>query len=67
MAQAVQRHGLALRYGPEAIRNDPELAYAAVKCSWRAMRHVSEALRSSSRIAAGPLGRVVAEVRCERP
>ena len=50
MLSAVQQHGVALQYGTEEIRADPELAYLAVKASWRALSNVSEKLRGSSRI-----------------
>ncbi|CAE7909880.1 unnamed protein product, partial [Symbiodinium sp. KB8] len=50
MLQAVQQHGVALQYGTEEIRADPDLAYMAVKASWRALENVSEKLRGSSRI-----------------
>eukprot|EP00931_Biecheleriopsis_adriatica_P009082 TRINITY_DN110190_c0_g1_i1.p1 TRINITY_DN110190_c0_g1~~TRINITY_DN110190_c0_g1_i1.p1 ORF type:complete len:1307 (-),score=310.54 TRINITY_DN110190_c0_g1_i1:69-3989(-) len=50
MLQAVQKHGLSLKYGSEDIRADPDLAYAAVKASWRAIKNVAPKLRGSTRI-----------------
>ncbi|CAJ1377407.1 unnamed protein product [Effrenium voratum] len=50
MMQAAQQHGLTLRYGSEHLRADPDICYAAVKASWRALQHVSPKLRGSSRM-----------------